>query len=205
MIWLVQTYIHIYMYICWSRHGMWFMVIPALLRIQLTSLDHFCDMACGNDTQMDPPRSSKILRVQSQDVASSHKKKCAEKATVFLQKQKEMLHKSQLLALLWHIRFDHISSHQSVIAGKGPSNKSTASDFCPAVLKSDLTVGDCKIFLHVNASSAMEKTSWVPESGNPKPHGLKMVRNFMWNLTCPINCIHGSQNFNWLFRPFFLL
>ena len=54
----IYTYIYIYMYICWSRHGMWFMVIPALLRIQLTSLDHFCDMACGNDTQMDPPRSS---------------------------------------------------------------------------------------------------------------------------------------------------
>ena len=150
--------------------------------------------------------SSKILRVQSLCGIKSQKKKCRKGDCLSSKTAKyAKCNKSQLLALLWHIRFDHISSHQSVIAGKGPSNKSTASDFCPAVLKSDLTVGDCKIFLHVNASSAMEKTSWVPESGNPKPHGLKMVRNFMWNLTCPINCIHGSQNFNWLFRPFFLL
>lgn len=201
MIWLVQTYIYMYVYMLVKA---WYVVYGHPSTIEdstTTSLDDFCDMACWNDTQMDPPRSSEC----SLFVASSHKKKCRKGDCRSQRKQKEMQQFSQLLALLWHIRFDHISSHQSVIAGKGPSNKSTASDFCPAVLKSDLTVGDCKIFLHVNASSAMEKTSWIPESGNPKPHGLKMVRNFMWNLTCPINCIHGSQNFNWLFRPFFLL
>ena len=200
MIWLVQTYI--YMYICWSRHGMWFMVTPALLRIQqLQVLTIFATWLVGMIPKwilQDPPSAVSLWHQVT-------KKKCRKGDCLSQRKQKEMQQFSQLLALLWHIRFDHISSHQSVIAGKGPSNKSTASDFCPAVLKSDLTVGDCKIFLHVNASSAMEKTSWIPESGNPKPHGLKMVRNFMWNLTCPINCIHGSQNFNWLFRPFFLL